>query len=261
MNIALQEEVARFTRKAAEHGFVASFDGNLSLRSSDGIYITATRTLKSDASASDICLIDLDGNLLEGERKPSSETLMHLLIYRERPDVMGVVHTHAPYATAFASARQPLDAAIFPEVILDIGPVPLAEYATPSTEDVPNSLKSAIAWANGVLLANHGLVCMGGSLAEAFFRTEKLEHAAKTLIAAQTLGGAVPLKRCEVDYLYETHQAFKRRGVLLDCESLDHPSCRTSDDREKLVCDPNDNNCREELISKTAQAVLKRLKG
>lgn len=259
MNIALQEEVVRFTRKAAEFGYVASFDGNLSLRGEDGIYITATRTLKAEAKIEDICLIDLDGKVLEGTRSPSSETLMHLYIYRHRPDIKGIVHSHAPYSTAFAAARKSMDIAIFPEVILDIGPVPLAEYATPSTEDVPNSLAPHVKWANGILLANHGLVTTGSSLAEAFYRSEKLEHAARTLIASYVLGGPVPLRRCEVDYLYETHQAFKRRGLLLDCESIDHPSCRTIDDRDRLVCGSSDEKCKEELISKTVKSVLKRL--
>jgi L-fuculose-phosphate aldolase len=238
---------------------VASYDGNLSLRSEEGIYITATRTLKAEAKVEDICLLDLDGNLLEGKRMPSSETMMHLYIYREREDVKGVAHSHPPYSTAFAAARQSMDVAIFPEVILDIGPVPLAEYATPSTEDVPNSLGPHVKWANGILLANHGLVTMGGSVAEAFYRTEKLEHAARTLIAAQLLGGPVPLRKCEVNYLYETHQAFKRRGQLLDCESVDHPSCRTVDDSEYLAYGSCDDTCRKKMIDKTVKAVLKRL--
>ncbi|MBC8042975.1 MAG: class II aldolase/adducin family protein, partial [Rhizobacter sp.] len=190
MNQKSQEQIVRFARKMAAFGFVASYDGNVSLRADDGIYITATRTLKSDAALRDVCLIDHDGNFLEGERKPSTESEMHLFLYRSRPDVSGIVHAHPPYATAFAAARKPLDSPIFPEVILDIGPVPLAEYATPSTAEVAASLAPFVKTSNAMLLANHGAVVMGADIDEAFYRIEKLEHAAKTLVIAEALGGA-----------------------------------------------------------------------
>jgi L-fuculose-phosphate aldolase len=220
MNPKFCQHIVTAARKVAEFGFVAGYDGNVSLRSDEGIYITATHTLKAEATTDDVCLIDLDGKHLHGNRKPSTEAEMHLFIYRERADVGGIVHTHPPYATAFAAARKALDLAIFPEVILDIGAVPLADYATPSTPEVALSLKPFVAWANAILLANHGVAVMGNDIFEALYRTEKLEHAAKTLIAAEAVGGAVPLTKAQVDYLYDTHPTFLRRGNFADNDNI-----------------------------------------
>ncbi|MDX2128134.1 MAG: class II aldolase/adducin family protein [Chloroherpetonaceae bacterium] len=219
MQKQLQESLSHFSRLCAEKNFVAAYDGNLSIRSAEGIYITSTRTLKSNATAQDICLVSPDGRFIEGLRPASTETAMHLLIYAMRPDVNAIVHAHPPATTAFAVARLSLEAALFPEVILDIGPVPLAAYATPSTEEVPNSLKPFVGSANAILLANHGLVTYAENLQDAFYRMDKLEHAAKTVLYAKIIGGSVPLSKKEIDYLYETHPVYRKEGKLLDCET------------------------------------------
>ncbi len=255
MNHKHQETVADVARQCARFGFVASYDGNVSLRAEEGIYITATRTLKANASPDDVCLISLDGKLIEGTRPPSTESLMHRYIYTQRSDVQGIVHTHPPATTAFAVARKALDLAVFPEVILDIGPVPLADYATPSTDEVPHSLAPFITWANAILLANHGVVVMGNDIHEALYRTEKLEHAAQTLIYAHTLGGVVPLTKREVDYLYETHQDFERRGMFADFQEKEQCKCET----EKLVCKTCDEKSEQDVIKSVAEKILKRL--
>ncbi len=255
MNRLHQETVADIARQCARLGFVASYDGNVSLRAEDGIYITATRTLKANALPEDICLISLDGTLIEGKRPPSTESLMHLYIYNQRRDVQGIVHAHPPATTAFAVARKALDLAVFPEVILDLGPVPLADYATPSTDEVPRSLEPFIAWANAILLANHGVVVLGSNIHEALYRTEKLEHAAKTLIYAQILGGIVPLTKREVDYLYETHQNFERRGMFADFQEKETPKCEPA----KLTCKTCDEKTEQDFIKSVAEKILKRL--
>jgi len=250
MNRALQEKIAEFARKCAVHAFVASYDGNVSLRAKEGIYITATRTLKAEASINDVCLIDLNGKLIEGKRKPSTESLMHCYIYQNRKDVEGIVHTHPINTTAFAAARKPLDLAVFPEVILDLGAVPLAVYATPSTDEVARSLQPYVGWANAILLANHGVVCMGQDIEEAFYRTEKLEHAAKTLIASASIGGAVALSRAEVDRLYATHEEFKRRGEFSFTENeSSKQSVSQIGASEKLVC----HDCSDENIASSKE--------
>lgn len=229
----------------AQYGFVASYDGNVSLRGEDGIYITATRTLKAEAGIDDVCLLAPDGKFLEGSRKPSTESEMHLFIYRERPDVKGIVHAHPPYSTAFAAARKPLDMPVFPEVVLDIGAVPLAEYATPATAEVARSLTPFVKSANAILLANHGVVCVAENIDEAFYRMEKLELAARTIAIAQTLGGAVPLTASQLDYLYETHQDFQRRDGFTKASMMDCDSC---DEKHRL-----------DFIRQTALRVLRQL--
>ncbi len=255
MNHNHQETVAKVARQCAALGFVASYDGNVSMRTEEGIYITATRTLKVAATPDDVCLIDLEGKLLEGKRPPSTESLMHLYIYQSRRDVQGIVHTHPTATTAFAVVRKALDLAVFPEVILDIGPVPLAQYATPSTDEVPRSLAPFISWANAILLANHGVVVLGNDIFEALYRTEKLEHAAKTLVYAETLGGIVPLTKQEVDYLYETHKEFERRGAFADFQEKELCKCET----EKLVCKTCDEKSDLDFVKQVAEKILKRL--
>lgn len=212
MDVSLQKTIVEVAHEIAALGFVAGYDGNVSLRAAEGIYITASRTLKRRASLDDVSLLSLDGKWLDGKRAPSTESQMHLYIYRERPDVGGIAHTHAVCATAFAAARCALDLAAFPEVILDIGAVPLAQYATPSTSEVAASLAPFIKTANAVLLANHGVVALGEDIWQALYRTEKLEHAAKTLLLAQSLGGAKPLTRAQLERLFETHPEFAPRG-------------------------------------------------
>ncbi len=212
MNFSLKKTLVEVAHEIAALGFVAGYDGNLSLRAAEGIYITASHTLKRKASVDDISLMSLDGKWLDGQRRPSSESNMHLYIYRERPDVHAVLHTHPVCATAFAAARRALDLAVFPEVILDIGAVPLAPYATPSTDEVAASLSPFVRHANAILLANHGVVVFGQDIWQALYRTEKLEHAAKTLLAAEALGGAHALTRTQLQRLFETHPAFVPRG-------------------------------------------------
>lgn len=255
MNHKHQETVAQIARQCAKFGFVAGYDGNVSLRAQEGIYITATRTLKADATPDDVCLIDLEGKLINGKRSPSTESLMHCYIYQSRPDVQGIVHTHPTATTAFAVARKALDLAVFPEVILDVGPVPLANYATPSTDEVPRSLAPFVSWANAILLSNHGVVVLGNDIYEALYRTEKLEHAAKTLIYAQMIGGVVPLTRSEVDYLYETHKDFQRRGMFADFQEKEVCKCET----EKLVCKTCDEKADIDFTKQIAEKILKRL--
>lgn len=214
MNPILQDTLVAVSHDIAALGFVAGYDGNVSLRSEEGIYITASHTLKRKATRADVCLLSLDGKWLEGKRPPSTESEMHLFIYRHRPDVGGIVHTHPICTTAFAAARRALDVAVFPEVILDIGAVPLARYATPGTSEVAASLAPLIKEVNAVLLANHGVVVLGSDVWQALYRTEKLEHAAKTLLMAESLGGPHPLTRSELQRLFETHPNFTPRGNL-----------------------------------------------
>src|SRR5207244_1148010 len=123
----------------------------------------------------------------------------HLFIYSQRPDVMAVVHAHPTYATGFASARQALDRCVFPEVIVGLGAIPLAEYATPSTGGVAESLSPHILHSDAILLANHGVVTCGNDPWDAYFKMEKVEHAAHITFVARMLGGEKTLSAHEVE--------------------------------------------------------------
>jgi L-fuculose-phosphate aldolase len=173
---------------------VSATDGNVSVRLPGGTILTTRSGVnKGDVTASDFVEVKKCGEQVSGSGKPSTELGMHLYIYAERPDIHAVVHAHPVYATGFATARLPLDACTFPEVIVGLGAIPLAEYATPSTNEVASSLAPYVHKADAILLANHGVVTYGAGLEEAYFKMEKVEHAAQITFVATMLGGAQSL--------------------------------------------------------------------
>ena len=135
-----------------------------------------------------MCITDLEGRKLQGDRDPSSEMLMHLEVYRQRPDVQAVVHAHPPIATGFAVAGIPLDRAVLAEVLTTLGSIPIAEYATPSTQELPEAVRKYIKAHDGMLLANHGALTVGGDLFAAYYKMETIEHFAKISLVARLLG-------------------------------------------------------------------------
>src|SRR5437016_3330299 len=156
---SLKDQVIDICHRLYARGFVTATDGNVSVRLKNGNFLT-TRTAinKGMVTADDILEVNSLGEPLTPNLKPSTEIGMHLYIYSQRPDVHAVVHAHPTHATGFAAARQALDACVFPEVIVGLGAVPLAEYATPSTEEVAASLAPFVKTADAILLSNHGVV-------------------------------------------------------------------------------------------------------
>src|SRR3954453_1560095 len=173
-----------------ERSYVVSSDGNVSIRLDDGrILATPTMTCKGRMTEDLIAITDLEGKALN-DRKASSELAMHLLIYRERPDVKAVCHAHPPHGSAFAVAGLAIDQPVLSEVILTLGCVPLAEYGTPSTPELTDAMKPFVKNHNALLMANHGAVAYGGDVWQAFDRLETLEHTAKIVILSRMLGGS-----------------------------------------------------------------------
>lgn len=188
--------------RLAVRGFVAASDGNVSARLASGnILITRAGINKGQVRREDLVEVTPEGKKVRGRGSASTELGMHLFIYRRRPDVRAVVHAHPICATGFAAARISLDACVFPEVIVGIGAIPLARYATPSTGEVAHSIAPFVGNTDALLLANHGAVTFGRDTQEAFFRMEKVEYTAQVTLVARTLGGAVPLSRDELEKL------------------------------------------------------------
>lgn len=189
----LREELIWVCRRLEEKGLIAATDGNVSCRlDEDRLLITPSGSAKGDLEPGDLLVMDLEGALLRGAGKPSSESRMHLLVYRRRPDVEAVVHAHPPLLTAFTLAGAPFVAEALPEVWLTIGPVPTAPYATPSTVEVPDSIAPFVQDSLAILLERHGSLTMGRTLKEACLRLEKLEHAAHTLFYSRLLNPLAP---------------------------------------------------------------------
>lgn len=185
-----------------EKGFVTATDGNVSVRvSPNEILTTPTSLCKGWVKEDDLVLIDAEGNHFEGTGRASTEIKMHLFMYQQRSDVNAVVHAHPPHLTGFAVAGEALDHHVLPEVIVGIGKIPLAKYATPSTHEVSESLSPYIKDHDVILMQNHGAVACGKDLWEAYFRIEKAEHAAKIIYIARMLGGERKLTKHEVEKL------------------------------------------------------------
>ena len=199
---AQKQNLVKACRKLADRGFVAATDGNVSLRLDDGtILITPSGRSKAEVDEDELIVVGLDGRVVGGIGRPSTEFGMHTLIYRKRPDVRAIVHAHPVHATAFAAARIALDKLIFPEVIVTLGRIPLADYSTPSTAEVAAAIEPLVVDFDAILLANHGVVTCGPDLDDAYNKMEKVEHTAAVNFIAMQLGGAKELTVDEVQRL------------------------------------------------------------
>jgi L-fuculose-phosphate aldolase len=175
----------------------------------------------------DLIVVDMTGKQIEGERQCTSEIAMHITIYSMRPDVRSVVHAHPPVATGFAAAGRALDKALLPEVIINLGAVPLAAYGLPGTPALSDGMRPLIPNYDALLLQNHGCTTYGGDVWEAFFRMEIVEHFARITFVAEMLGGARALPREEVEKLFAsrarynvTSRAHMEPGMPLVAEDL-----------------------------------------
>src|SRR3970282_379881 len=195
----LRADIVEVGRRLYARGYTASNDGNISVRLDDGrLLMTPKNVCKGFMDPSMMCVTDLDGTKLAGERDPSSEILMHLEVYRQRPDAQAVVHAHPPIATALAVACIPLDRAVLAEVVTTLGSVPIADYATPSTKELPEAVRKYVKAHDGMLLANHGALTLGNDLYSAYYKMETIEHFANISFIARMLGGERLLSREEV---------------------------------------------------------------
>jgi L-fuculose-phosphate aldolase len=198
----LRADIVEIGRRLYARGYTASNDGNVSVRLDGGrLLMTPKNVCKGFMEPSMMCITDLDGKKIAGERDPSSEMQMHLEVYRQRPDVTAVVHAHPPIATAFAVAGIPLDRAVLAEVVTTLGSIPIAEYATPSTRELPEAVRKYVKAHDGMLLANHGALTVGADLFSAYYKMETIEHFAKISFVARMLGGERLLSRDEVSRL------------------------------------------------------------
>ena len=208
---ALAHQLVAVCRNLYAHGFVTASDGNVSSRLPNGnILATPTSLNKGRVVEGDLVEVTLDGAIVHPGRAPSTELGMHLYIYRQRPDIQAVVHAHPTYATGFAAANIPLDQPLLPEVIIGLGPIPLANIALPSTQEMADSIAPYVQSASAILLANHGVVTFGKDLDDAYFKMEKVEHAAHITFVARMLGGEKVLAGEQVKRLKETFSKKKR---------------------------------------------------
>lgn len=170
--------------------FVAANDGNISIKTGDNeVWATPTGVSKGFMKKKMLVKVDLDGNILEGTYKPSSELKMHLRAYKENPKIKSVCHAHPPICTCFAIAGIPLDTTILAEVVITLGNVPVAPYAELGSEEVPEVIAPYCRTHSGLLLANHGAVTWAGDAYRAYYRLESMEYYANLLMLTEKIIG------------------------------------------------------------------------
>lgn len=196
------DDLLRSCRLLSERGYVVATDGNLSVRNDEGLVLcTPTNMEKAEIREDDLVMVDMHGQVLDGQQAPSTEIRMHLAWYAARPDLRAVIHAHPIHATAFATAGRGMNELVFPEMIVTLGRVPLADYATPSTDEVPLSLAPFLTDYDAILLRNHGVVTAGRDLRSAWHAMERVEHSAHILLLSSLLGGPQTLGPEEISRL------------------------------------------------------------
>lgn len=202
--LQLRQEIVQYGRLLHERGFSAARDGNLSCRlDSKTMLITPSGLSKGMLEPDDIVVADMRGHKLDGRHCVSSEVEMHVLIYSMRPDVGGICHAHPPTATGFAVAGVAMEEPVLAEAAVVLGPVPIAPYATPGTRELAASLEPFVTNHDAILMSNHGVVCCGPDLLQAYLNLELVEQTARILLVVRQLGGAHALTEEQVQRLRE----------------------------------------------------------
>lgn len=213
--MSLKKDILEVGRRTYMRGYVASNDGNISARlDRKHILITPTGVSKGFMKPSDLITVDMNGKVVNGKKKPSSEIFMHLHVYKERPDVNSICHAHPPYATGFAVAGIPLDQYVLPEVIITLGTIPLVPYGTTGTEEFYKPLLPLLQEYDAFLLANHGALTVGSDVFSAYYKMEILEHYAHIIFIARNLGKVTTLNDEQVQKLIALREPYGIRKPI-----------------------------------------------
>jgi len=218
--LQLRDEIVRYGRLLHLRGFSAARDGNLSCRlNATSMLITPSGLSKGMMEPDDIVIADMQGRKISGPHCVSSEVQMHVLIYAMRPDVGGICHAHPPTATGFAVAGVPMDEPVLAEAAVVLGSVPVAPYATPGTRELAASLEPFVMDHDAILMANHGVVCSGSDLLQAYLNMELVEQSARTLLVVRQLGGAHTLTQEQIQRLREIRERMRTPNHAVTADS------------------------------------------
>lgn len=195
----LKQELIEYGKLAGIKNFTPGYSGNFSARYGDKILITSSGSANGYLSEDELVLMDFDGNLVEGAKKPSSEKMLHAEFYKQRPDVNYIIHVHSPYLSSFACCHIPLDEPIMAENVFYFGQIPLAEYGLPSSMDLVEKTAKYFKDYDAVLMANHGFIVGDKTIKDAFLKLELAESYAQVVLNTKLMGGAVLFNSKEVD--------------------------------------------------------------
>jgi len=192
-----------------QKGMVNAFEGNVSYNNEGRIYITPSQVCKGYLESEMIVVTDMSGNILEAKDGyvPSSELKMHLECYRIRDEIKAVIHSHSPYATAYAIANKPITSKAYPEMIVVFREIPLVKYGRPSSEEIYAGFEKVIKDGFEVfLIANHGIISVGDDVFDAYFKNEAVENTARVLTITELIGGEKALPEKERKALHLMHE-------------------------------------------------------
>lgn len=213
MYLEEKKELVEYGKKMSAEGLSSGTSGNLSiyLKEEGVVLITPSGIGYFDTTPEDIVAMDLEGNIIEGTRKPSSEWHLHTLFYKNKPEARAVVHTHSKFCTTLATLRMPIKAVHY--VIADAGTneVPCAPYRRYGTEELAKVAVESAKESNAVLLANHGIVVCGKNLKSAYGLAKGMEYVAEIQVTAMSVGEPVVLSKEEMD---EVLEGFKTYGQV-----------------------------------------------
>lgn len=198
----VKQELIEYGKLAGVKNFTPGFSGNLSARCDDKIVITATGTANGYLKEDDFAIIDFSGNVVEGIKRPSSEKMLHVKFYQDRPDINYILHVHSPYLTAFAAAGKEMNEDVLAEIVYCFGKIPLAKYALPGSKDLVDNTSIYFKDYDVVLMENHGVIVGDKDIQQAYLKLELCEAYAKTVICAKLLGGVKILPEEEVQKIY-----------------------------------------------------------
>lgn len=215
------EEQARLRKAICEIGklcyqrfYIVGADGNISARLADGtILITPAGAMKGFLEPQHIAHIDMKGDVCDGGPKASTEKGIHIAAYEERPEMRAVVHAHPPHAVAMTIAGIDMQAPFIPEIIVTIGGIPTANFGTPGTHELADSIRGILRCSDTVVMTNHGSVTLGANLMDAYKKLDMVEHTAKILWLAHSVGNVKPLPPEYVAKLLATREALGIRTI------------------------------------------------
>ena len=184
-----RRDIVEAGRRLYMRGFVCANDGNLSARISDDTVIaTPSGVSKGFMSEDELVKLSLDGTVLDGTAKPSSEIKLHLAVYRQSPALASVCHAHPPVSAAFAAAGVALDKAFLQETVMLLGVIPIVEYAPPGSAELAESAAALCCDYHGALLEHHGAVSWGSGVMQALYRMESIEYTATVTMHSRVMG-------------------------------------------------------------------------
>ena len=211
---AARRDIVEAGRRLYLRGFVCANDGNLSARISDDAIIATPSGVSKGFMTEDILVkLDMDGNVLAGSLRPSSEIKMHLAIYKRSPEIIAVCHAHPPVSSAFAAAGVALDKAFLQETVVNLGVIPVAKYCGPGSQELADAAAEFCSDFHGVLLEHHGPVAWGDSVIGALYRMESIEYAAVIAMYSKMLGFDRTLDKDQIADLVSLRSKWSTRRV------------------------------------------------